>query len=109
MVPMDEIVVFVTTPSQEEGEKIGRSLVEKQLAACANILPSISSIFSWEGKVNHERESLIILKSRKECFSELMEEVKRHHSYSVPEIIALPIIEGSLPYLNWIRENTRSK
>ncbi|MDC4228082.1 MAG: divalent-cation tolerance protein CutA [Candidatus Manganitrophus sp.] len=105
---MDEIVILITTPSKEEGEKIGRSLVEKKLAACANILSPISSIFSWERKVCHEQESLVILKTRRDCFARLAEEVKRQHSYSVPEIIALPLIEGSPDYLKWIRENTQS-
>jgi periplasmic divalent cation tolerance protein len=104
---MDEIVVLITTPSKEEGEKIGRTLVEKKLAACANILSPISSIFAWQGKICHEQESLMILKTRKNCFPQLAEEVKRGHSYSVPEIIALPIVEGSLDYLNWIQENTQ--
>ena len=106
---MDEIVIFITTSSKEEGERIGRSLVEKKLAACANILSPVSSIFSWEGKVCHEEESLMILKSRRGCFAQLAEEVKKHHSYSVPEIIALPLVEGSADYLKWIRENTQPK
>lgn len=106
---MDEIVIFVTTSSKEEGEKIGRALIEKKLAACANILSPISSIFSWQGKICHEEESLIIIKSRKDCFTRLVEEVKRLHSYSLPEIIALPLIEGSPDYLRWIRENTETK
>jgi len=104
---MDEIVVLITTPSKEEAEKLGRFLVEKKLAACANILSPISSIFSWEGKICHEQESLMILKTRRDCFARLSEEVKRHHSYSVPEIIALPVVEGSSDYLKWIWENTQ--
>ncbi|MCG3112490.1 MAG: divalent-cation tolerance protein CutA [Candidatus Manganitrophus sp. SB1] len=104
---MDEIVVLMTTSSKEEGEKIGRALVEMKLAACANIFSPISSIFSWEGKICQEQEALVILKSRRECFARLAEEVKRRHSYSVPEIIALPLVEGSSDYLNWIRENTQ--
>lgn len=101
-------MVLVTTSSKEEGEKIGRALVERRLAACANIVPSISSIFSWEGKINREQESLMILKSKRGCLAQLIEEVKRQHSYSVPEIIALPIVDGSPEYLKWIRENTES-
>lgn len=105
---MDEIVIFITTPSKEEGERIGHALVEKKLAACANILSPVSSIFSWEGKVCHEEESLVIIKSTKACFAKLAEEVKRLHPYSVPEIIALPLVEGSADYLQWIRENTQA-
>lgn len=104
---MEEIVIFVTTASVKEAKLIGRLLVEEGLAACANILPAVSSIFFWEGKVCEEDEILLILKSRKSCFDRLSEMVKKHHSYSVPEIIALPIIVGSDPYLKWIRESTR--
>ncbi|MFY9270444.1 MAG: divalent-cation tolerance protein CutA [Candidatus Manganitrophaceae bacterium] len=105
---MDEIIVLITTPSKEEAEKIGRNLVEQKLAACVNIVSPISSIFSWKGNIQFEQESLMILKSRKGCFTKLAEEVKKQHSYSVPEIIALPLIEGSADYLHWIGENTRS-
>jgi periplasmic divalent cation tolerance protein len=103
---MNEIVVFITTPSKEEGEKIGSYLVENRFAACANILPSVSSIFAWEGKICHEQEALVILKTKRDLFERLSEEVKKRHRYSVPEIIALPLVEGSLDYLKWIRENT---
>ncbi|MFQ5729993.1 MAG: divalent-cation tolerance protein CutA [Waddliaceae bacterium] len=104
---MDKVVVLITSPSKGEAEKIGRTLVEAQLAACANILPSVTSIFSWEGKVCQEEEVLIVVKSRKTVLERLIEVVKKHHSYSLPEIIALPIIGGSEDYLNWILENTR--
>lgn len=103
---MDEIVVFITTPSTEEGEKIGRYLVENKLAACANILPSVTSIFAWEGKISQEKEALIILKSKQGLFERLMQEVKKRHSYSVPEIIALPLAAGSPEYIKWIQKNT---
>ena len=101
-----EIVVFVTASSEEEATKIGRVLVEAGLAACANILPGVRSIFRWEGKISEEAESLIILKSRGELFDALAATVKKHHSYRVPEIIALPIVRGAADYLAWIREAT---
>jgi len=103
---MDEIVIFITTPSQEEGEKIGRYLVENKLAACANILPSMTSIFAWEGNISREQEALVILKSKRALFEKIMEEVKKRHSYSVPEILALPLVAGLPDYLNWIQKNT---
>jgi periplasmic divalent cation tolerance protein len=103
---MDEIVVFITTPTREEAEKIGRIMVEEKLAACANILPSVTSFFSWEGKICREEETLILLKSRAALFEKLSEAVKQHHSYAVPEIISLPISAGSADYLKWVRENT---
>ena len=105
--PKAEVVVFVTTPSEEEATRIGRALVEAELAACANILPGVRSIFRWEGKVSEEQESLMVLKSRADLFEELTATVKKLHSYRVPEIIALPITRGSPDYLNWIRDVTR--
>ena len=103
---MEEIIIFITTPSKKEGEKIGHYLVENKLAACANILPKITSIFSWEGKIHNDSESLLILKTKRSLFRQVAEEVKKLHSYTVPEIIAIPLVEGSAPYLEWIRKNT---
>ena len=104
---MDKIVVLITSLSKEEAEAIGHFLVERRLAACANLLPGITSIFSWEGKICTEREFLLILKSKRSLFEKLKVEVKKLHSYSVPEIIALPIVAGSEEYLNWLQENTQ--
>jgi periplasmic divalent cation tolerance protein len=101
------VVVFVTASSEEEALRIGRTLVEEGLAACANLLPGIRSIFSWEGKVSEEREVLMLLKTRRDLFRPLAARVKALHTYSVPEIIALPIQEGSAEYLGWICEVTR--
>ncbi len=102
----DEIVVLITTSSEEEAVRIGRKLVEVGLAACANVLPKVRSIFRWEGQVLDEQESLMIVKSRAGLFDELATMVKGLHSYSVPEIIALPIQEGSPDYLKWIGDVT---
>jgi periplasmic divalent cation tolerance protein len=102
-----EIVVFVTTSSEEEATGLARRAVEADLAACANVLPAIRSIFRWEGAIVDEQEALIILKSRADLFDDLASLLKRHHSYSVPEIIAVPIANGSADYLKWIRDVTR--
>ncbi|MGH7166549.1 MAG: divalent-cation tolerance protein CutA [Nitrospiraceae bacterium] len=102
-----EIVVLVTASSEEEAARIGRALVEGSLAACANVLPRVRSIFRWEGKVSEEQESLMIVKSRSDLFDDLAKTVKRLHSYQVPEIIAVPIAHGSPEYLAWIHEVTR--
>lgn len=107
--PKVEIVVLVTTSSEEEAARIGRALVEAKLAACANVLPRVRSIFSWEGKVSEEQESLMVLKSRADLFEELAATIKTLHSYRVPEIIALPITRGSPDYLAWIRDVTRKR
>jgi len=102
-----EIVVLVTAATEEEAARIGRAAVEAHLAACANILAGIRSIFRWEGKVSDERETLLLLKSRSHLFEDLAATVKRLHSYQVPEIIALPIDAGNPDYLAWIRDSTR--
>lgn len=104
----DPIVVLVTCGSEEEALKVANALVEEHLAACVNLISPIRSIYRWEGKIWDEQEWLLIIKTEKKRFQELEEKVKSLHSYSVPEIISLPIAEGSSPYLNWIRENTES-
>jgi periplasmic divalent cation tolerance protein len=102
-----EVVVFVTASSSDEAERIGKVVVDSRLVACANILPAVRSIFHWNNKVNVESECLIIMKTTSDRFSDLEAAIRQHHSYSVPEIIALPIIAGSIPYLNWITAETR--
>lgn len=102
-----EIVVLVTAASLDESEKIARSLVESGLAACANILSPIKSIFSWEHKITETMEVLLLFKTRSHLFGDLAQAVKKLHSYQVPEIIALPIVKGTDEYLDWITENTR--
>lgn len=103
---MPEIVVLVTTASEEEAARIAAPLVEGRLAACANIVGGVRSIFRWEGNVTEEREALMILKSHSDRFEALSREIKRLHSYSVPEIIALPIAHGLHEYLQWVRGET---
>ncbi len=101
------IVVFVTCGSGEEGLKIANALVEERLAACVNLISPIRSIYRWEGKIWDEKEWLLIIKTQQERFEELEKKVKSLHSYSVPEIIGLPISDGSSSYLQWIKENTK--
>ena len=103
----DPIVVFVTCGSEEEGLKIANAVVEDHLAACVNLVSPIRSIYRWEGKIWDEKEWLLIIKTQEERFEALEKKVKSLHSYSVPEIISLPIAEGSSSYLDWIRENTK--
>ncbi|MBI3584110.1 MAG: divalent-cation tolerance protein CutA [Nitrospinae bacterium] len=105
MAKTDFIVVFVTASSIEEAEKIGRGLVEEKLAACANILQQLKSIYFWEGKLCQENEVLMIVKSRGGLFKKLTAYVKKNHSYKVPEIIAIPIVDGSPDYISWLNES----
>lgn len=100
------IVIFVTAKDEAQANKIAEKLVEEKLIACANIVPGIQSIFRWEGKVERAQEVLLVLKSRRRHFPLIVETVKALHSYDVPEVIALPIIEGNKDYLNWLTEST---
>jgi len=100
------IMVFVTAGSQEEADKISRGLVEAKLAFCVNALPAVKSTYYWEDKLCVDEEIQLIIKTRSEKFEMLEAWVRKNHSYSVPEIIAIPIVKGSEPYLkcidNWV-------
>jgi periplasmic divalent cation tolerance protein len=93
---------MVTTAGREEAETIVQRLLEAKLIACANIVGPVSSHFHWSGKIEKAEEYLILMKSRKDLFEKLSETVKALHSYEVPEILALPIVEGSKAYMNWL-------
>jgi periplasmic divalent cation tolerance protein len=103
------IVIFVTCGSEEEALKIAHSLVEERLAACVNLVSPVRSIYRWEGKIWDEKEWILFIKTQKERFEKLERKVKSLHSYSVPEIIGLPIVEGSSSYLQWLLEETTKK
>ncbi len=103
---MDNIIVFITASNEDEAARIARSLVEARLAACVNIIGNIRSIYSWQGKIEDEAEVLMTVKTQRSLFNALSEKVRELHSYSVPEIIAVPIVEGSADYLNWLKEVT---
>jgi periplasmic divalent cation tolerance protein len=103
------IVVLVTCGSEEEALKIAHSLVEERVAACVNLISPVRSIYRWEGKIWDEKEWILIIKTQKESFEELERKVKSLHSYSVPEIIGLPIVEGSSSYLQWLEEMTEEE
>jgi len=98
------IVVLVTTANKEEAEKIAQALLKEKLIACANIINPVTSFFRWSGKVDRAEECLVVMKSRMDLFAELAECLKGLHSYEVPEVLALPIVEGSKAYLDWMSE-----
>jgi len=104
-----EMVIFITAPTVEEGQKIAHCLVSEHLVACVNIVSPVQSIFYWQEKVCDEKEALLICKTRSLFFEKITNRVKELHSYSVPEVIALPVIEGSADYLRWVREVTRAR
>jgi periplasmic divalent cation tolerance protein len=96
------IVVLATVSSAGEGDKIARALVEERLAACVNRIKAIDSTYRWQGRVERAEEDLLIIKSRGDLFDRLKQRIEQLHSYSVPEIIALPIVAGSENYLRWL-------
>ncbi|BCB95176.1 divalent-cation tolerance protein CutA [Dissulfurispira thermophila] len=104
---MEAIVVYITTPNEDDAAKIAKALVEQRLAACVNIIGGIRSIYSWQGKIEDDAEVLMIVKTQRCLFKPLKKLVKELHSYTVPELIALSIIEGSEDYLNWLKEVTQ--
>ncbi len=108
VLPMDQsIVVYVSAGSEEEALTIARTLVGERLAACVNLFSKIRSIYRWEGKVCDEPECYLIIKTRRDLFHAVRESVRRLHSYEVPEIIALPIVDGIESYLEWIHKETK--
>jgi periplasmic divalent cation tolerance protein len=103
------ILVLITTGSQAEARTIADALVNQRKAACVNIVPRVDSLFRWEGKIEEESESLLLVKTRAELLSEVIHLVKEIHSYEVPEIVALPVIGGNSEYLAWVEDETVTK
>ena len=98
----DKIVVLSTCGSAEEAMRIARALVEKKLAACVNVMPAIHSIYRWKGVIEDDQESLLVIKSSRALFDQLRAEIEKLHSYEVPEVIAVPVVDGSEGYLAWL-------
>jgi len=102
-------ITLVTVPSKEESEKISRSLVEKDLAACVNIIPSVQSVYKWEGEINTDNELLLVIKGRTDNLEALEKEVLQLHSYDTPEVISFSIEKGNKEYLNWMSNTLKNK
>jgi periplasmic divalent cation tolerance protein len=96
------IIILVTAKDTQESEAISQKLLDEHLIACANIVSPVTSFFYWMGKVERAEECLIIMKSRADLFEQVAERVKSLHSYEVPEVLALPIVECSKAYLDWL-------
>ena len=99
-------VTLCTVPDKASGEKIARALVEERLAACVNLVPGLSSVYRWEGKIQQEAECLLIIKSAVE-FEKLRARIKALHPYELPEIISVPIGQGDHAYLQWLTDNSK--
>ena len=98
-------IVLVTCASIAEAGRIAQHVVERKLAACANIVPRVESIYRWKGKVERAKETLLMIKTTAARLRKLESEVKRLHSYDVPEFVAVPIVAGSQQYLEWLRKS----
>jgi len=100
----DKRIVLTTAGSEEEAQKIARYLVEHRLAACVNIVPQITSIYRWQGKIEEAREWLLLIKTTAQAFAQARQAITELHSYDLPECICLTIEDGSASYLQWIAE-----
>ena len=102
----DAIVVFMTAANGEEATRLAEMLVGAHLAACVQILPEMESVYRWQGKIERSSEVLLLAKTTRGKFDDLEREVRALHSYDTPEIVAVPIVAGSVPYLEWLSKAT---
>jgi len=100
----DALVVLTTTETEADAERLARLLVEAELAACAQVLPRMTSVYRWQGKVEQSGETLLLIKTTRVTYGRLEAAIKQNHPYETPEIIALPVEAGSAEYLNWLTE-----
>jgi periplasmic divalent cation tolerance protein len=98
----DKIVVFSTCDSEEQAGRIAIALVEQRLAACVNVLPGVRSVYRWKGEIQEGAEWLLVIKSRRGLMDQLRVTIGKMHTYEVPELLALPVVDGSESYLAWL-------
>ena len=101
------LVVITTTETPADGERLARLLVEAELAACVQVLPQITSVYRWQGKIEQAGETLLLIKTTRAVYAELEIAIKQNHSYQAPEIIAVPVETGSAEYLKWLMESVK--
>jgi periplasmic divalent cation tolerance protein len=106
--PTDAIVVFMTAANREEAAQLAEMLLAERLAACVQVLPELESVYRWQGQIERQKEVLLIAKTTKSKFEELEREVRAIHSYETPEIVALPLVAGSSPYLEWLNSSVNA-
>lgn len=102
------IIVLTTVPDESSGQNIAEKLLQDRLAACVTVLQAGNSFFWWEGEISHEKEHLVIIKSRRELYPAIQKTITSHHPYQVPEVICFSVLEGLESYLKWIKKETRS-
>ena len=104
----DKIVVFSSCANAADAEVVARALVERQLAACVTVVERATSFYRWKEALEKSSECLLLIKTSRECFEDLRVELEKIHPYEVPEILAVPVVEGSENYLNWMEVNLRT-
>ncbi len=100
-------IVYVTAPNPKEASKISVALVQERLAACVNVVPGIKSYYRWQGKIEKGRETLLIIKTKRSLIKSLVGRIKEMHVYSLPEVVALSVVDGSPEYLKWVQESVK--
>jgi len=98
----DKIVVFSTCSTPEEAAKIARKLIDERLAACVNVAPRVRSFYRWKGAIEEADECMLVIKSSRDLFERLRLELEKVHTYEVPEVVAVPVVDGAPNYLNWV-------
>jgi periplasmic divalent cation tolerance protein len=104
----NKIVVLTTCADENEAEKLARALLDDRLAACVTVIPRMRSFYHWKGAIESADECLLLIKSSRELFEPLSATLRKLHSYEVPELLALPVVDGETNYLNWLESNIRS-
>jgi periplasmic divalent cation tolerance protein len=105
----DKIVVLSTCGSSDEAQRLARALVEKRLAACVNIIPGVRSVYHWKDAIEEEEEVLLVIKTSRLLLEDLRSEIERLHSYEVPEVIAMQVVDGSERYMAWLERELAHK
>jgi periplasmic divalent cation tolerance protein len=104
----NKIVVLTTCANEKEAEKLARALLDDRLAACVNVIPRMRSLYHWKGTIESADECLLLIKSSRELFEPLSTALRKLHSYEVPELLALPVVDGEPNYLNWLESSIGS-
>ncbi|HXG27828.1 MAG TPA: divalent-cation tolerance protein CutA [Nevskiales bacterium] len=99
-------LLYCTCPDADTAQRIARALVEQRLAACVNIIPGLRSIYRWKGEVQDDAECLLLIKTRDLQVPAVTDAVRSLHPYELPEVIAVPVVAGLAPYLDWVRDNS---
>lgn len=102
----EPVILYITVPNREEGVALGRMLVDENLAACANVIDGLTSIFRWEGKVQEDAEALLVAKTERALVDPATDLIKMEHSYDCPCVVAIPIVGGNQQFMDWIAAET---